>query len=136
MWTPHNEARWRKENVKILKNGRVVAIFVHLMKIQRIFENIISELKIVLTRSFLWFWGLVFANIPHFILEKNSEITIGGYWGSGSGLIWFLKISRGAKMFLSTKSIGVQPSLGPLAHFETALPALQLQVLREVSHCR
>ena len=40
-----------------------------------------------------------FANIPNFVVEKESEIKIGWYWVSGCNLffITFFRFSQGAK---------------------------------------
>ena len=59
-----------KKIAKSLKIGRDIAIFVCLMKIQKIFEIVFFNLK-----SLLIFFG----NIPNFIIEKDFEIKIGYY---------------------------------------------------------
>ena len=59
------------------KKLRVIGIFVCLAKILRIFSNLKS------TRSFFNIFRSIFLNIPHFIVEKDSEMKIGCYRGSG-----------------------------------------------------
>ena len=61
------------------------------------FENIFSELKIDVTRSF---GGLVFANTSNCIVEKDSEIKIVCFRGSGGDFLFFL-----AKTGVSPKTI-------------------------------
>ena len=54
------------------------------MKIKKNFENIFFQLKI--TATWYLFYDLEvysFANIPNFIVERDSEIRIGCYRGLG-----------------------------------------------------
>ena len=65
----------------------------------KFFEIFLFLLKMAVTRSFFKkFWSIFFANIPNFILEKDSQIKIGG-WRSGCDFFFmFLQFFCGAKM--------------------------------------
>ena len=66
-------------------------------------------------------------NIPNFIEEKDSEIKIGCYWGSGDDLFFFrfMKFFRGAKMGVPPISGGqvfLPPSLNRVKSLEMSHP--------------
>ena len=63
-----------KKIAKSLKIGRDIAIFVCLMKIQRIFKKIyFFKFKIAITRSFFKIWSSSFCKHSHFIVEKEGQ---------------------------------------------------------------
>ena len=66
-WFPHNE----RKNCNNFEICRVIAIFVRLTKIQKIFENIFLNLKSLLLGHFLKFLGPVFYKHPQFYSKKR-----------------------------------------------------------------
>ena len=89
MWNVHDEAPSRQKKMpKIVKLGRSNAIFVCLIKFLKI---LFFEFEIAVSRSFFKILrSNFFANNSNYIVEKDSEIKIWCYRGSGVDLFHFL----------------------------------------------
>ena len=72
-------------NLEKMKNSCKLAELVQflfaLWKFKDVLKIFCFKLNVALTLSIFKFEGLVFANIPNFIVEKDSEINLGCYRG-------------------------------------------------------
>ena len=120
MWTVHVEAQSRKKCANIWKTGRVLTIYVCLMKIERFFKSFFNKNQWNTTLFKIWRY-IFFASITDFIVEKDSDKSIQSYRGSG------------VDFFFPETKMGVSPKKS--RHFCFSLTKLWLYTICSLIYC-